>query len=679
MPSAFTPLRGGNPFYVTEVIAAAGQDIPATVRDAVLARAARLSAPARQVLDAASVLTPPVEPWLLAEVSGSDPEYLDECVTAAMLRERPGGVEFRHELARLAVERAVRPGRRAELHRLTLAALEARPAITHDATRLAHHAEGAGNGAAVLAYARPAGDWAAAIGAHRNAASQYGRALRFAAGLATSELAELLERHSYECYLTSRLDDAIESRQRALACWRMIGDELRQGNALRWLSRLAWLNGMGGVARRFAHDAVALLQPLAPGAELAMAYSNLSQLHMLDGDTAAAIHWGHLATELAERLDRADILVHVLNNVGTVEYTIDGPSAAGKLTHSLAIAKTRNMEEHAARAYNNLAATAVGRRELPDADRWAEEGIAYCAERDLESWRLSLLMMRARARFFRGAWDLAVSSADEILADARSAPVIRLNALTMIGVVRARRGEAGVWTALEQALAEPSVAEELPQRVSVALAWAEAAWLNGEPDRAKDLVERTMAALPAEDDGAGGWAAAQLTHWSWRLGMSGPASGWILPEPYALQAAGDWLGAAMRWRKLDCPYEAAWAHAETGDEAELRTALAELLRLGARVPAAMVSRRLREMGARGVTRGPQETTRTNPRNLTSRENEVLALVAQGLRNAEIAGRLHISPKTVDHHVSAILAKLGVRTRQDAAQAMASFARPGDAA
>jgi DNA-binding NarL/FixJ family response regulator len=133
---------------------------------------------------------------------------------------------------------------------------------------------------------------------------------------------------------------------------------------------------------------------------------------------------------------------------------------------------------------------------------------------------------------------------------------------------------------------------------------------------------------------------------------------------------GDWEAAAQRWRAVGCPYEAAIALADGDRETSLRAALDELGRLGARPAAAVVGRRLRELGVRGVARGPRPATRANPANLTARELEVLALVAEGLRNADIAQRLFISAKTVEHHVSAILSKLGARTRSEAARAAA---------
>src|SRR5262249_23621348 len=150
------------------------------------------------------------------------------------------------------------------------------------------------------------------------------------------------------------------------------------------------------------------------------------------------------------------------------------------------------------------------------------EGTAYCVERDLDSWRLSMLGSRATAALDRGEWDAALEAADELMRDPRTVPFSRTTAHVITGRVRARRGESGVWPMLDEALAGTDASGELPRRVRVAVARAEAAWLGGEPDRAAELVARTLAELPPGDDGAAGWAAAELAHWLWRLGGPRP-------------------------------------------------------------------------------------------------------------------------------------------------------------
>jgi predicted ATPase len=175
-------LTSGNPFYVTEVLDAGGEEIPATVADAVRARMARLSEPAMSVLSAVAVAPPHLEPWLLERVCGDSLGAVDECFAVGMLVEDGAGVAYRHELARLTVEQGLPPTHRRALHRTMLTAL-ADASGEPDLARLAHHAEGTGDVEAVLQLAPAAGDRAADLGAYREAAAQYARALRFADGL----------------------------------------------------------------------------------------------------------------------------------------------------------------------------------------------------------------------------------------------------------------------------------------------------------------------------------------------------------------------------------------------------------------------------------------------------------------------------------------------------------------
>ena len=255
----------GNPFYVTEALEA-GAAVPDSVRDAVLARAARLAPEAREVLDAVAIVPTRAELWLLEALTDGE---LEGCLSSGMLRPDRDAVAFRHEIARVAIDEALPPDRRLALHRRALAALRSRG----DLARLAHHADAAGDAEAVLRYAPAAGERAAQLGAHREAAAQFARALRHAGG----ERAELLERRAYECYLTDDIEAAIEARREALAEHRRHGDRVREGDAHRWLSRLAWFAGdnaaaeaEGAAGRRAARAAAAgarardgLQQPVA--------------------------------------------------------------------------------------------------------------------------------------------------------------------------------------------------------------------------------------------------------------------------------------------------------------------------------------------------------------------------------------------------------------------------------
>ena len=680
-PDHLFATTSGNPFFASEVIAAGGDGMPATVRDAVLARAARLSPAARLVLDAAAVATATRETWLLAEVVSSSSEDLDACVEAGVLRARPDGLEFRHELARLAIERAVRPGRRMDLHRRTLTALLGRHETAQDHARLVHHAEGASDPAAVLAHAVPAAERAAALGAHHEAAAQYARALRFVGRLAPREAAELRERHAYECYLTSQAEDAAMSQSMALAHWTATGDRLREGDALRRLSRLSWFRGDRTGAERDGRAAVRILEELTPGPELAMAYSNMAQLSMLEVNVPDTLHWGQSAVDLAVELDRVDIVAHALNNVGMAEYIAHPSQPPTNLLRSLSISTAHGMDEHVARALTNLTAVAMTIRAYPDADRWIEQGLNYGTERDLAWCSQYLLAWRARSHLDQGRWSAATTDADAVLDVVDGVPWTHVIAVTVKALVRARRGEPGVWPLLHRASALADATGEAHRRVLVASAWAEASWLAGQPGRAVGIVEQTLAMNASNFGLAGGWGYAELSFWHRRLQADpnqdarASQSSVGADTPFGLQMAGDWAGAAARWQALGCPYEAACALAESDDPDELTAALTIMHRLGARPAAAMVSRRLRGMGVRGANRGPNLITRGSPVNLTRREQEVLALLVEGLRNAEIAQRLFISARTVDHHVSAILTKLGVPTRQDAARVASAVLKP----
>jgi DNA-binding CsgD family transcriptional regulator/tetratricopeptide (TPR) repeat protein len=651
----------GNPFYVTEVLAAGTPDIPPTVRDAVLARVARLSEPARGLLEAIAIATPQAEIWLLEALAPAELDHLEECLASGMVAARPDGVAFRHELARLAVEEALPPHRRVALHRAAAAALAARSGRERDPARIAHHADVAGDAAAVLRFAPAAAERAASLGAHREAAAQYARALRFADDLPAAEQAGLLERRAYEGFLTGELDGAIAAQERALTQRRALGDPLREGDCLRSLSRLYRFLGRTEEAAEVGHEAVGRLASVAPGPELALAYANLGHLYTTAEDAEQAAAWNAKARELGERLDDRQVLVYALTNGGAVDVFSDAPQAPAQLERALELALREGLEEQAGRAYLSFVWWPLRCRRYDLVERHLDAGLEYCAERGLDLWRLFLEACRARLELDRGQWAQAADSATHVIGDRRTWPVPRLFALSVLALVRARRGDPDVWPPLDEALALAAPTGELQRLGPAASARAEAAWLEGRHEAA---VGETEVALELAVRRRAPWVVGDLACWRRRSGAREAAADGVAP-PYAAELAGDGERAAELWAGLGCPYEAALARAAAGDDEGVRRAYDELQRLGGKPAAAIVGRRLRERGVRGLPRGPRATTRENPAGLTAREVEVLTLVGEGLRNADIAARLFVSEKTVGHHVSAILRKLGVRTRGEA--------------
>ena len=650
-------VTGGNPFFVTEALAAPPGRVPGSVREAVMLRVSSLPKDAREVVELVSVVPGRAELWLLPEVSTG---AVDACVAAGMLALQGDAVAFRHDLARRAVEEAIGPLWRRQLNANVLRALEARPGA--DAARLAHHAGGAGDADAIRRWAPAAARSAAAAGGHRGALAHWEAALAAGGG----DDIEALEGVAVEAYLCGRPERALEARRAVLALHEAAGDALGTGASLRWLSRLLWWTGQGEEAAVAGERAIALLETLPPGSELAMALSGQAQLAMTADRGVEAIALGTRAIELARKLGDRATLAHALTNVGTVRVgRAEHEHGREQLEEAFELAVAAGEHDHAARALVNLTTATLLRR--PDDARAGadlERGLAFAREHDLEGYEQYLLGVRANLRLLHGAWPAAESDARASLGLGDQFVVSVCPALVALGQLQSRRAEPDAGATLDDAWRHAVNTGELQRLAPAAAARAEHAWLTGDLERTAAIARETYGLAVARGDV---WARAQLAFWLWRAdALEDPPLD--APTPHARSIAGDWRGAAEQWDALGFPYEAADARSDSDDEAALLDALATFDRLGAVAAARRLRRRLRAGGMRRVPRGPRPASRAAPAGLTPRQLDVLRLIAGGATNAEIAERLVISPKTADHHVSAVLSKLGVHSRRDVAAA-----------
>lgn len=653
--AAVDPVRlhertGGNPFYVTEALAAPDADVPATVRLAVLGRATRLGADAREVLDVVAVVPGRADAALVRAVAGHGEDVLERCVASGVLVERDGSLAFRHELARLALWSELAQGRRRELHARVLAALEA--AGAPDPAHLAHHAAAAGDAAALARWSAAACLAASARTADAETVRHGTQALGVADQLEPDARARVQAAVARSLVVVGRSADAEPLVAAARSHWEQVGDEGRLADAL--VVQGSVRSALGDVDEGVAlvRRAVEVLERRPPGPELAAAMLRLTSAHMLARERDEAVRWGERTIELATRLDERGLLGRAMVETGIAD-VVDGRRAGlARVREAIALGEREGLPGVVASGYSQIGSGCGELRDHGTAVPALEQAVRVAGDHGLESLRSYALAWWARCDLELGRWDDALARSRSLLSS--STPLVsRFVALLTTGWVRARRGEPDAWEALDEADAIARRIGHLQRRWPVVVARAEAAWLAGEEGRfADELADVHALARRCRHPVAVG----ELALWRVRAGAAPPAE--VPAGPFGRWVTGDAAEAAAAFRTSGTPYEAAWALAETGDAGRAEAAQV----LGSLGAAPLASR----LGLRVVRSGRGVPAR--PAGLSARELEVLRLVAVGFTNPQVASALVISRKTAEHHVSHVLAKLGVASRAEAAAA-----------
>ena len=657
-------ISGGNPFYVNEILAGYSAGIPDNIKDSILSVYNRVDEKTKHIWQVLSVMPTAFDLRSLEKLEPNFIEAIESCLETKILIVDKGLIFFKHELYRRTVESSLSPLLRVALHKKILGLLLESFEENRKIEQIIHHAKNANEYDLVVRYAPVAARQAASVGSHIEATKLYLSAIEYYQGNDEDLLIQFYEAYAYECYLTNQIREAIIYSGKALNIWKKKNHTEKIGNCMRFLSRLWWFDGNRKQAESFGGQAIQALDSLPTSRAKAMAYSNMSQLKMLSDQVEDCMFWGEKAISMAKELNDDEILCHALNNVGDVQIRIFSTRKQGieLLQESLNIALKNSYHEHAARAYTNLGHNGMLIKDYALAKKAFDEGIQYCEERNLDSWTMYMLASLARVHFETGSWNDALKIAEDLLKGDYLPPPAKIFALVVVGSIRTRRGEADAYPLLNEAKSKAMQTMELQRIVPALSALLEYEWIKGTRCIEEEVINNTIGMM---NQMGNLYENSEFAFWLKK------ARNQELPlqevyEGYKLDNLKNVHQAVTNWQNAGCPYEEGLALFE-GDEDDKRKAISIIHKLGALAVYEKLKFEMRSSGIKSIPRGLRKSTQENPALLTDRELEVLQLLNEGMQNKEIAARLFISAKTVDHHISAILFKLDVNSRTKAVQ------------
>jgi tetratricopeptide (TPR) repeat protein len=456
-----------------------------------------------------------------------------------------------------------------------------------------------------------------------------------------------LELYVTELLFANRFADIVNVLKKAIELWHSIGDRLREGKGLAWLTIVNYVIGQKAEAEQASRSAITILEALPASPELAQAYRGECYIRMEDRDCAEAVIWGEKAIALAEHFNDADTLARACNYSGCAMMIIDYERGCELMERSLTIGREANLPFAFGGTLANMSQMLVELYQLADAERYLIEGIAYATEHDDDYHIQEILTLQAMVSLYEGRWMEGVGTILKILQQPNVDLYTRTYALLTLGRLHVRQGDAAAPVVLDEALALSIQVDAIVRLAYTRAGRAEMAWLAGNSDRA---VEEARAVYDVAVKKEHPWIAGELAFWRWRAGDNFIPPAWIA-APYELQIMGDWRRAAQEWEQRGYPYEQALALMD-GDEAAQLAALDIFERLGARPAAEKLKSQMRSQGMRGIPRGHRPSTRQNRFNLTTRELEVLDSLVEPKQSGNCQ-KLSLPPHG-QHHIASIL-------------------------
>jgi ATP/maltotriose-dependent transcriptional regulator MalT len=655
-------ISGGNPFYVNEILSSYSLGVPDTIKDAVLSVYNRQEGKTREIWELISVIPGCLEIKHLEKMEPLYSTALEICLEAKILILSDGLIFFKHELFRRTIETSLSPVKRVALNKKILDMLQPTFEANGEIERIIHHAKNANAYDTVVRFVPVAAREAASVGAHIEASRLYLTAIEYYQGNDTEVLIPFYQAYAYECYLTNQIKEAIIYTGKSLNLWKKKNKLGEIGNCMRFLSRLWWFEGNHKQAENYGRQAIEVLNNELPSRSKAMAYGNMAHLRKLTNQTGECVSWGEQAMAIAREIKDDETLSYAMNSVGSSLMLIKSSmvEGAGMLHQSLEIALQNGYHEHVVRAHAALGSNAVSMKDYVQAKQNLETGIQYCEQKNLDSFELYMLSWKSRLNLETGNWSEAYSIAENLLKSENQTPVVKTRALVVKATIQMRRGDQEALSLLLEAKNLAFESKELQRIIPALSALLEYEWISGGRCIEKEVIGQVLQMVKETgeisiDDKLNFWLRnARNENFTFEdihkgIGMEGGTIGFT---------------EAALWEKLGCPYEQALSLFE-GNDNDKRKALMIVHELGATVVYEKMKRQMRTSGIKRIPNGLRKTTLSNPAFLTARDLDVLQLLNQGMQNKEIANKLFISAKTVDHHISAILFKLDVNSRTKA--------------